>query len=127
METEQDSKIETSALVVWQQNEGDAGTPREQLEQLGEAIAELSAHIDAATFRLLRMISRMRETAGRHVRRHPGICWWCTWTRRCWQTGKRRGARMWSRVQTFPRARRCFIPEAPEGSRGPVRVSAPGL
>ena len=64
METKQDYKSETSALVVWQQNGAEVETPREQLEQLGEAIAELSAHIDAATFRLLRMISEFDRQDG---------------------------------------------------------------
>ena len=55
---------EPSTIVVRQPEQGERTTPREQLEQLGEAIAELSAHIDAATYRLLRMISEFDRRDG---------------------------------------------------------------
>ena len=57
-------KPDVSSLVTWQNTLGPDALPREQLEQLGEAIAELSAHIDAATYRLLCMIAEFDRQEG---------------------------------------------------------------
>ncbi len=52
------------SLVAWQKNLPPDAIPRERLEQLGEAIAELSAHIDAATYRLLQMVAEFDRNSG---------------------------------------------------------------
>ena len=64
MEALQYPQADEKSLVIWQKPLRPEATPREQLEQLGEAIAELSAHIDAATFRLLKMIADFDRRAG---------------------------------------------------------------
>ena len=64
MQALQHPQADEESLVIWQKPLPPEATPREQLEQLGEAIAELSAHIDAATFRLLKMIADFDRRAG---------------------------------------------------------------
>ena len=64
MEALQHPQTDEMSLVIWQKPLRPEATPREQLEQLGEAIAELSAHIDAATYRLLRMIADFDRRTG---------------------------------------------------------------
>jgi len=64
LEALQHPKSEDMSLVAWQKELRPDAIPRERLEQLGEAIAELSAHIDAATFRLLCMIAEFDRNSG---------------------------------------------------------------
>jgi len=64
MEAQLHPQTDEQSLVVWQKPLSPDAIPRERLEQLGEAIAELSAHIDAATYRLLRMIAEFDRNSG---------------------------------------------------------------
>jgi hypothetical protein len=63
-----------------------------ELDRLGDEIAELSAHLDAATARLLAL---------------SGIRWWSTWTPRCWRTRSNPANLCWKRGATFPRNLSC--------------------
>ena len=88
MEALQHPQNDELSLVAWHKDLDPEAIPREKLEQLGEDIAELSAHIDAATYRLLCMIAEFDRNSG-WGEGFKSCAHWLSW-RVGWQLGTAR-------------------------------------